>query len=198
MYPENQTAAARRHFLCPKNKAHRARLPLLPADVSAQLTRVGSAERKALEQIAETADLLDVPGAEQPYLLIPASPALLDVLAAFDAEQSDLEPETDAGPDDEDDGDDDKANDSGNIDIVSDGWASFPLDGDYVPEEGTPPPGAKKSRERHRARLRRFRRGGHRRWVDPLIPEGFEAPHDNGAALAARARRIYWGKRQPG
>ena len=51
-------------------------------------------ERRALDQIAETADLVEVEGCS-PYLLIPTTPALLDILAALGAEAMDREPDVD-------------------------------------------------------------------------------------------------------
>lgn len=47
-------------------------------------------ERQALTQIAEAADLLMVD--ERPWLLVPASPWLIDTLAALNAECEDREP----------------------------------------------------------------------------------------------------------
>lgn len=46
-------------------------------------------ERRALHDICAFADMLQLP--EGAFLLVPASPALLDVLAAFDADREDFE-----------------------------------------------------------------------------------------------------------
>ena len=58
-------------------------------------------ERRALAQIVETADVLNVDGAV--FLLVPALPELIDTLAAFGAEDEDREPEDEADDDMEDD-----------------------------------------------------------------------------------------------
>ena len=60
------------------------------------LAELSPAERKAMRQIAASADLLDVDG--QLYLLAPVSPRTLDALAAFEAEFTDLEDDGDAEP----------------------------------------------------------------------------------------------------
>jgi hypothetical protein len=47
------------------------------------------AERQALRDICEFADVLDLPDGS--WLLVPCSPSLIDVLAEFEAEREDLE-----------------------------------------------------------------------------------------------------------
>ncbi len=64
-----------------------------------------TAERKAMAQIAETADLLDTDAGA--YLLVPVDGKLLDTLAAFGAELEDHEMD-DVGEDDDADEHDDR------------------------------------------------------------------------------------------
>ncbi|MGE0733729.1 MAG: hypothetical protein AB7G15_15475 [Alphaproteobacteria bacterium] len=155
------TAAAKRHFLIPKGKYRREAMPALPEHVAELLVRVTPAERQALETIVATADLIDVPGA--PFLLVPATPALLDTLAAFDAAQADLEPDQDreACCDQDDDTDNDNAYDVVQLPGVA---AGIPLDDEQSPEVGAPPLDARKSREaiieRRRLRYRPAKYGG--------------------------------------
>ena len=52
------------------------------------------AQQQALRDLCDFADILDLPGGA--WLLVPVSPALLDVLAAFEADFEDLE-ESDYG-----------------------------------------------------------------------------------------------------
>jgi hypothetical protein len=83
-----QTAAYRRRAGTPF-------IPTLPMQDQALGYLFGSLttpERRALAEIVECADTLFVDG--RPWLLIPASDALLDRLAAFAAELQDLEYET--------------------------------------------------------------------------------------------------------
>ena len=55
-------------------------------------------EREAMAEIADTADLFTVAG--RSWLLVPASPWLLDTLAAFGAKAEDRENDLDDEPDD--------------------------------------------------------------------------------------------------
>ena len=72
----------------------RRRKPYIPVldqvGLAHMLGDLAPVERKAMAEIADTADLLDVEG--RAWLLIPASPWLLDTLAAFGAEAEDREP----------------------------------------------------------------------------------------------------------
>ena len=52
-----------------------------------------------MAEIADTADVLDVEG--RAWLLVPASPWLIDALAAFGAEGEDREPGMDDEPSDD-------------------------------------------------------------------------------------------------
>ena len=81
---------------------------LIPAIAYAELAfalgALAPPERRAMAEIADTADLFTVD--DKSWLLVPASPQLLDTLAAFGAEAEDREPglddeaETDMGVED--------------------------------------------------------------------------------------------------
>ena len=96
--------ASRSAMLIPK-PTRRHRKPFLPAldDVGLSLMLGGLAprERKAMAAIAESADLLTID--DKSWLLVPASPQLLDTLAAFGAEDREPcledEPNGDMEPD---------------------------------------------------------------------------------------------------
>ncbi len=75
-------------FLCPKPKRRRQPLPSTLLPFAGDPT---PAEREALRSICENGDLLMVDG--RPWLLAPVTPALLDTLAAFEAEASEVEPD---------------------------------------------------------------------------------------------------------
>ncbi len=109
------TPAARKHFVCPKPRPG-LRTKYLPAVADWQLLgmslRLTPPEQRAMAQICQTADLLQTEvGA---FLLVPADPELIGILAAFDAQgedrENDLEDEPDEG--EEDDRDSDHAVDS--------------------------------------------------------------------------------------
>jgi hypothetical protein len=104
-------------------------------------------ERKALQAIVETADLIVVDGAP-PHLLIPAYPHLLEILAAFEAEIEDDENDLE----DEENGDreDDTVNDAAHE--RRDDGQTWPYDDEEG--DGTAPLGAAKSREAFIARRR--------------------------------------------
>lgn len=82
---------------------------LIPAladrELAYALGALAPPERRAMATIAESADLLTVE--DKSWLLVPASPWLLDVLSMFGAEAEDREPglddeaETDSGIEDE-------------------------------------------------------------------------------------------------
>ena len=80
-------------MLIPK-PTRRRRAPYIPAlddiGLAHMLGSLAPDERVAMTQIADTADVLDVEG--RLWLLVEASPWLLDVLAAFGAEAEDREP----------------------------------------------------------------------------------------------------------
>ena len=64
--------------------------PALPDyELDHLIGKLAPSERKALAQICETANLLTVD--EEPWLLVPADPRLLDTLAVFGAEAEDRE-----------------------------------------------------------------------------------------------------------
>ena len=63
-----------------------------PALARIGLGRLADPERRALAAIAETADVIAPEGAGT-WLLVPATPELLDVLAALGAEFEDVEPD---------------------------------------------------------------------------------------------------------
>ena len=80
----------RRDMLIPKPSRRRRFIPALPdRELDHLIGKLAPPERKALVQICETADLLTVD--EQPWLLVPADPRLLDTLATFGAEAEDRE-----------------------------------------------------------------------------------------------------------
>ncbi len=85
-----ETAKARRYFACPKPKDRTRFVPSLPyEDLVWIIGKLAPAERKALAQIAETADLLPTEAGD--FLLVPADAKLLDTLAAVGAEAEDRE-----------------------------------------------------------------------------------------------------------
>ncbi len=85
-----ETAKARWYFVCPKPKARTRFVPSLPEqELRWIIGKLAPAERKALAQIAETADLLPTEAGD--FLLVPADPKLLDTLAAVGAEAEDRE-----------------------------------------------------------------------------------------------------------
>ncbi len=134
-----------KHFLCPKPRG-RARTRFIPSLPEAMQQRLigdlAPAERKALAQIVETADLIEVEGAS-PFLLVPTTPKMIEALAAFGAELEDLEidlHDSDGSPDKED------------VECTED-------DRDYGDAfEGVPPPGSRKSYEEFTA-VKRTARG---------------------------------------
>ena len=106
------TPAARKHFLYPKPNPRSWRARMIPEDMVHFLTAdLTTAERKAMAQIAETADLLDTDAGA--YLLVPADGKLLDTLAAFGAGLEDREMD-DVGEDDDADEHDDREPDHDN------------------------------------------------------------------------------------
>ncbi len=78
------------HFLIPK-WSRRPFVPALPdpAALSWLAGKLGQAERRALRQIVEGADLIDVHG--RTYLLAPVTAETIDALASFEAEGEDRE-----------------------------------------------------------------------------------------------------------
>ena len=79
-----------RHFAAPKRRPKWRPFPAIPEHALPYIAgQLGHAERKALRNIAETADLLFVEG--QPYLLAMVTEATLAALAAFEAEAEDRE-----------------------------------------------------------------------------------------------------------
>ena len=83
------------HARCPKptTMPERFRDPN-PAQFSWLTGRLGPAERRAMREIAERADLLEVDG--RTFLLVPIGAETLDALAAFEAEgDDDLHPDHD-------------------------------------------------------------------------------------------------------
>ena len=79
----------------------RRRKPYIPAldqvGLAHMLGDLAPDERKAMAEIADTADVLVVEG--RAWLLVPASPWLIDVLAALGAEAEDREPGLEDEPD---------------------------------------------------------------------------------------------------
>jgi hypothetical protein len=89
-----QAPAFRKHARVPNPEGvRRTTLPGTTEDVGLErfLGDLAPNERKALDWIVENADLIRVREAAAPYLLVEASPWLLDTLAAFGAESEDRE-----------------------------------------------------------------------------------------------------------
>ncbi len=81
---------SQRAMLIPKRSRRRRFFPALPDwELNHVVGDLAPRERKALAHICETADLLTVD--EEPWLLVPADPRLLDTLAVFGAEAEDRE-----------------------------------------------------------------------------------------------------------
>jgi hypothetical protein len=76
---------------------------------------VSAAERQALRDLCALADVLNLP--EGAWLLVPASTALLDVLAAFETEREDLENGNELEAVDEDGGNVDDEPHDGELDL---------------------------------------------------------------------------------
>lgn len=108
------TAQFRKHALLPKCSTRRDPLPVIPAlpdwHLAEALTRFIPAEKKALAQIVDTADLAMLNGAT--VLVVPATPALLDALAAFGAEIEDCERDYEDEVEQDNDSDSDNALDA--------------------------------------------------------------------------------------
>lgn len=88
-----QTDAFRKHASCPKPEGvRRGTLPTGAGEISLEhfLGSLAPDERKALDWIVENADLIQVQDGA-PYLLVQASPWLLDTLASFGAKAEDRE-----------------------------------------------------------------------------------------------------------
>lgn len=67
-----------------------ASLPAIPDEILSWLAgELGPDERRAMREIAERADLLQVDG--QTYLIAPVTPRCIDALAAFEAAGEDRE-----------------------------------------------------------------------------------------------------------
>lgn len=85
-----QSPEFERHARCPKPRVHNFVPAVRDEKLSRLIGRLAPPERRALAQIAETADLLIIEG--RPWLLIQATDRLVDALAAFGAELEDREP----------------------------------------------------------------------------------------------------------
>ncbi len=86
--PVERRHVSPKHMAAPKPDC-RGHMPDVRIDLlDFAIGRLAPDERLALEQIAQTADLVEIEGCT-PYLLIPTTPALLDVLAALGAEAMD-------------------------------------------------------------------------------------------------------------
>ena len=154
----------RSHMLVPKPRLRRSIIPSIDERALSLLaSELGPDERKALRHIVETADVLDL-GEHGTWLLAPATAALLDTLAAFEADgedrEYDLEDERDESY--EDDSDSDNA-------LEPSGRFNAPYD-DEEPD-GRPVEGETKTREYFAAqaeRRARFRNGGGQRQVNNI------------------------------
>ena len=96
-------APSRRHMLIPKGKHREKPFPAVPEHCLPWLAgRLAPIERKALQLICETADLVVVDEGHG-YLIVPVTGILIDILAAFEAEGEDRENdlEDEPMPDDE-------------------------------------------------------------------------------------------------
>lgn len=108
------------------SKLRRCFIPALPeTHLAFVIGTLAPPERRALAQIVETADLLEVDGST--WLLVPADARLLDILATFGTEAEDRENDLCDEP-----GEDEEIDDEPETD-------------------GVPPPGAVKSREAFQA-----------------------------------------------
>jgi len=103
-----QTRTFQRHALLPKPQDRTRFVPVIPQDAGLAflLGDLAPEERRTLAEIVDRSDLLMVN--ERPWLLIQASPDLLDRLATFQAGVEDLEPDLH----DEIEQDDDRDNDN--------------------------------------------------------------------------------------
>ncbi|MBI1182122.1 MAG: hypothetical protein GC201_16380 [Alphaproteobacteria bacterium] len=136
--------SARRGLLFPKPRGRRRThfVPTLPVDsLNWILGEAAPDERKALAQIVETSDLIRLQDGTE-LLVIPTTPALLDRLAAFQAEGEDREWDHEDMKEEDDDSDSDNA-----WDYAHDGWSNVPGDGDLELDYSKPPAGARKSYE---------------------------------------------------
>ena len=89
--PVEHRRVSPKHMAVPKPEDRTPYMPLrLNGIMDFAIGQLAPDERRALDQIAETADLVEVEGCS-PYLLIPTTPALLDILAALGAEAMDRE-----------------------------------------------------------------------------------------------------------
>jgi hypothetical protein len=115
----------------------RRTIPALPeTELAFALGKLAHDERKAMDWIVENADLIRVRDDAPPFLLVEASPWLLDTLAAYGAETGDRENdlEDEPGSDEEPDIDDEPSIGQ----HVSD-RGGFIVDGE--PQASTAPPG---------------------------------------------------------
>lgn len=84
----------RRAMLIPKPRRRREFIPAMDVTgLSYLASKLGSAERRAMREIAERADLIEVGGKR--FVLAEVSDATLEALATFEAEGEDLEFEQD-------------------------------------------------------------------------------------------------------
>ncbi len=98
-----------RHFLIPKRGGADDTLPAMGShQLAFVIGALAPTERRALMQIAETADLLETSAG--PFMLVPVDADLIDMLAAVGAEtddrESDLQDEPDEGREPEAEGGD--------------------------------------------------------------------------------------------
>lgn len=123
-------------------------IPVLPREALGFI--IGNAapdERKALAQIVETSDMIRLDDGRE-FLLTPATPALVDRLAAFNAEGEDREWQEEDDVEVDDDSDSDNAWDG------VDSNTGYAQDGEIEPVDGRPSPGDCKSSEAFRERKR--------------------------------------------
>jgi hypothetical protein len=96
----SETPAFRRHARVPKVKPGRRRTAFIPALPQAELGWIFAplvpAERRALDEIVQRGDLVDVEGCV--YIIAPVSAKTIDALAAFGAEGEDREPDLEDEP----------------------------------------------------------------------------------------------------
>ena len=137
-------------FAMPSNTGKRRAsfIPSLPeGDLAFIIGHAAPDDRKALAQIVETSDMIRLDDGRE-FLLTPATPALVDRLAAFNAEAEDREWQ------EEDDVEVDNDSDSDNAWDGVDSNTGYAQDGEIEPVDGRPSPGDRKSSEAFRERKR--------------------------------------------